>query len=151
MFTALVPFVVILFIAMAAASLLAGRGAAPPDSDEADERLATADDILAARAEFDRMMVRKGLVTSRQLELIRYGTRSPAVVTGMRATGQTLEDYREVELDVMVRKPEGGQFPARQTALVPISALAKVAPGSVVDTYYRAGDETAVAVCVAPE
>jgi hypothetical protein len=117
---------------------------------EADERLATFDDIAAVRAEFDRMMVRKGLVTDEQLMLIRTGTRSRGVVTGMRPTGAVREDFREVELDVMVRRPEGGQFPVHETALVPASALTKVSPGSVIDTYYRSGDESAVAVCVSP-
>ncbi|ORA45385.1 hypothetical protein BST21_17470 [Mycolicibacterium celeriflavum] len=118
--------------------------------DEADERLVTAHDILAARAEFDQMMVRKGLLTRHRLELIRHGIRARAVVTAMRPTGQTLEDYREIELDVMVKKPEGGQFPVRETALVPASALPKVSPGSIIDTYYRSGDESAVAICVSP-
>ena len=50
----------------------------------------------------------------------------------------------------MVRKPGGGQFPAHETALIPASALPKASPGSVIDTYYRSGDESAVAVCVPP-
>jgi len=119
-------------------------------TDEASERLVTTDDIVSARIAFDRMMVRKGLVTDEQLDLIRRGTRSRAVVTGMRATGHAREDHREVELDVMVKRPAGGQFAAHETALIPASALTKVAPGSVVDTYYRLGDESAVAVCVPP-
>jgi hypothetical protein len=53
-------------------------------------------------------------------------------------------------LDVIVRKPGGGQFPAHQTALIPASSLAKVSPGSIIDTYYRSGDESSVAVCVPP-
>lgn len=150
MFTALFAFVFILYIGTTAASLLPAWKLSLVDSGEADERLATADDICAARAEFDRTMVRKGLLTDERLELIRKGIRSRAVVTAMRTTGQVLEDCREVELDVMVRKPGGGQFPARETALVPASALVKVSPGSVIDTYYRPGDETAVAICVAP-
>ena len=68
----------------------------------------------------------------------------------MRNTGGAREDYREVELDLMVSRPEGGQFPAHETALIPASALAEVTPGSVVDAYYRSGDESAVAVCVPP-
>ena len=56
------------------------------------------------------MLVRKGLLTGDQLDLIRNGTKSHAVVTGMRATGTSREDHREVVLDVMVRKPGGGQF-----------------------------------------
>jgi hypothetical protein len=119
-----------------------------PDRDEADERLVTAADMLAVRAVFDGMLVRKGLVTGDQLELIRHGTKSRAVVTGMRPTGAAREDHREVELDVMVRKPGGGQFPAHERALIPVSSLALVSPGSIVDTYYRSGDESAVAVCV---
>jgi hypothetical protein len=116
----------------------------------ARERLSLADDIVAVRSEFDQMLVRKGLATRSELELIRHGTRSRGVVTAMRATGDAREDYREVELDLMVLRPEGGQFPAHETTLIPASALAEVTPGSVVDAYYRSGDESAVAVCVPP-
>jgi hypothetical protein len=123
---------------------------AGPEADEADERLITAADILAVRAAFDQMLVRKGLLTGDQLDLIRHGTKSCAVVTGMRTTGESREDYREVELDVMVRKPGGGQFPAHQRTLIPASSLARVSPCSIIDTFYRCGDESAVAVCVPP-
>jgi hypothetical protein len=116
----------------------------------ARERLSLADDIVAVRSEFDQMLLRKGLATPSQLELIRHGTRSRGVVTAVRATGDAREDYREVELDLMVLRPEGGQFPAHETTLIPASALAKVTPGSIVDAYYRRGDESAVAVCVPP-
>jgi hypothetical protein len=121
-----------------------------PDQEEAGERLATATEMLAVRADFDQMLVSKGLVTGDQIDLIRHGTKSRGVVTGMRTTGASREDYREVELDVMVRKPGGGQFPAHEIALIPASSLAKVAPGSIIDTYYRLGRESAVAVCVSP-
>ncbi|WP_454786366.1 hypothetical protein [Mycobacterium antarcticum] len=114
------------------------------------ERLSLADDMAAVRTAFDQMLVRKGLVTSVQMDLIRNGTKSRCVVTAMRATGAAREDYREVELDLMVRRPAGGQFPAHETALIPESAMTKVAPGSVVDAYYRSSDETAVAVSVPP-
>ena len=116
----------------------------------ARERLSLADDMLAVRATFDQMLVGKGLLTGHQLELIRHGTRSQGVVTGMRATGETREDHREVVLDVMVSRPAGGQFPAHETALVPASSLSKVSPGSVVYTYYRPHDESSVAIAVPP-
>jgi hypothetical protein len=117
---------------------------------DARERLSLADDITAVRSAFDQMLVRKGLVTSAALELIRHGTRAHGVVTAMRATGGAREDYREVELDLMVSRPGGGQFPAHETTLVPMSALGEVGPGSIVDAYYRHGDESVVAVCVPP-
>ncbi|KLI07919.1 hypothetical protein A5731_05055 [Mycolicibacterium conceptionense] len=116
-------------------------------NDEADERLVTLGELVA---EFDHMLVRKGLLTGAQLALIRTGTRSRGIVTGMRTTGVGREDYREVELDLMVSRRGGGQFPVRQRALIPATALAKVSPGNVVETYYRPGDESAVAVCVSP-
>jgi hypothetical protein len=121
-----------------------------PNPSEAEVRLVTVADMPAVRAAFDQMLVRKGLVTGDQLELIRHGTKSLAVVTGMRTTGAAREDHREVELDVMVKKPGGGQFPAHERALIPASSLALVSPGSIIDTYYRSGDESAVAVCVPP-
>lgn len=132
----------------AGALLAAARRArsARPD-DEATERLATIEELIA---EFDHMLIRKGLLTSAQLALIRNGIRSRGIVTGMRPTGESREDYREVELDLMVSRPGGGQFPAHQTALIPASSLRKVTPGSVIDTYFRPGDESAVAVCVSP-
>lgn len=68
----------------------------------------------------------------------------------MRTTGVVREDFREVELDLMVSRTGGGQFAARQTTLIPLSSLHRVFPGSVVDAYYRPGDERTVAVCVSP-
>ena len=112
--------------------------------------LRTMGSMLASRAAFDDMLVRKGLLTGEQLRLIRHGTKSRGIVTGVRPTGASREDHREVIIDVMVRKPEGGQFPAHETALIPASSLAKVSPGSIIDAYYRSGDESAVAVCVPP-
>jgi hypothetical protein len=163
MFTALLPglavddliaigFFVFMVAGTAAALFTKGGPLAEDewDSGEADERLVTASDMLAVRAAFDDMLVRKGLITDDQLHLIRHGTKSRGVVTGMRTTGVSRDDHREVVLDVMVRKPGGGQFPAHETALIPASSLAKVSPGSIVDAYYRSGDEYAVAVCVPP-
>jgi len=116
----------------------------------AREQLSLADDMAAVRSAFDQMLLHKGLLTHQQLDLIRNGTKARGVVTAMRATGGAREDFREVELDLMVRKPSGGQFPAHETALVPESALNEVAPGCVIDAYYRSGDESSVAVCVPP-
>lgn len=150
-----IAFVMFLLVATSFAYLIPDRDgpvAVPTgaDVDEADERLATLDDMAAIRAEFDRMLIAKGLVTNGQIELIRHGTKSRAVVTGMRTTGHAREDFREVELDVMVNRPGGGQFAAHERALIPESAITKVTPGSIVDTYYRSTDESAVAVCVSP-
>lgn len=124
----------------------AARRSARAD-DETDERLVTLEELVD---EFDHMLIRKGLMTGTQLALIRTGARSHGIVTGLRATGMTREDYREVELDLMVSRRGGGQFPVRQRTLIPVSALPKVAPGSVIDAYYRPGDEHSVAVCVSP-
>jgi hypothetical protein len=68
------------------------------------------------------------------------------VVVGLRLTGEVSAGRREVELDVMVSRPGGGQFPARETTLIPESALASFTPGSIIDMFYRPEDESAVAV-----
>ena len=148
----LIVFLVLLAVAAALAGPLTDPPRAGTDlvSVQDSGRPVLADDMAAVRAAFDRMLLRKGLITAAQLALIRHGTRCRGIITGMRATGGAREDYREVELDLMVSKPEGGQFPARETTLVPESALAEVSPGSVVDAYYRLGDESTVAVCVPP-
>jgi hypothetical protein len=115
--------------------------------DEATERLMTIEELVTA---FDEMLIRQGLMTGGQLALIRHGTHGVGVVTGMHATGTAREDFREVELDLMVTRPGGGQFPARETALIPATSLRKVSPGSVIDAYYRPGDESTIAVFVSP-
>lgn len=74
--------------------------------------------------------------------------KSRGVVVGVRLTGEVSAHRREVELDIIVSRPEGGQFPAQETTLIPESALADFTPGSIIDMYYRPGDESAVAVCV---
>ncbi|WP_194163665.1 hypothetical protein [Mycolicibacterium sp. P1-5] len=114
------------------------------------KRLSLADDVIAVRASADHTLLRQGALTHDQLDLIRFGTRSRGVVTGMRATGREREDYREVELDLMVARPGGGQFPAQEVTLVPEAALPKVSPGSIIDTYYLPEDESAIAVCLRP-
>ncbi len=72
--------------------------------------------------------------------------RSRGVIVGLRLTGDFTADCHEVELDLMVTRPDGGQFPAHETTLIPESSLANFTPGSIVDTYYRPGDESSVAV-----
>ncbi|KRE34456.1 hypothetical protein ASG82_19580 [Mycobacterium sp. Soil538] len=74
--------------------------------------------------------------------------RSRGVVVGLRCTGEVSDDCREVELDVIVSRTDGGQFAARAIALIPESALGDFTPGAIIDTYYRPGDETSVAVRV---
>ncbi|MCG7611206.1 hypothetical protein BA059_14885 [Mycolicibacterium sp. (ex Dasyatis americana)] len=138
---------VLCLLGTGAALAAARRARCARPNDEADERLVTLRELVA---EFDHMLVRKGLLTGAQVALIRTGTRSRGIVTGVRATGAIREDYREVELDLMVSRYGGGQFPVCQRAMIPATALAKVSPGNVIDTYYRPGDESTVAVCVAP-
>lgn len=116
----------------------------------AREHLSLPDEMAVVRAAFDQMLVGKGLLTVQQLELTRTGSRCRAVITAARPTGRAREDYREVELDLMVSRPLGGQFAAHEVTLVPVSALGELCPGATVDVYYRRGDETAVAVCVPP-
>ncbi|MGH3724028.1 MAG: hypothetical protein ACRDUS_07845 [Mycobacterium sp.] len=123
-------------------ALLSGRRNPPihPD-EEADERLITIEEFAA---EFDQLLIRKRLLTGVQREVIGGGTRSCGVVTGLSATGPG----REVLLDLMVTRPDGSQFPVRETAVIPPSALPKMAPGSVIDAYYRPSDHSIIAVRV---
>ncbi|WP_445165339.1 hypothetical protein ACTXG7_15555 [Mycolicibacterium sp. Dal123E01] len=114
------------------------------------KQLSLADDAIAVRAATDHALLRQGVLTHDQLDVIRFGTRSCGVVTGMRPTGRERADHCEVELDLMVTRPGGGQFPAREITLVAEAALTKVSPGSIIDTYYLPDDESAVAVCVPP-
>ncbi|MGA5466369.1 hypothetical protein [Mycobacterium sp. NPDC050041] len=151
--TLLIPSVGALCVAVAAMLLPAGsrrpagcRCAEAPA--ESEERLISVDEIDTVCAAFDQMLIDKGLLTTDQFDTIRRGTRSRGVVTAMRTTGEAREDYREVELDLMVSRRDGGQFPVQETTLVPASSLDRVSPGSVIVTYYR--DESSVAVCVPP-
>lgn len=78
--------------------------------------------------------------------VLRRAARARAVITGMRETGTDYDHLLEVELDLMVSRPEGGQFPAHELALIPAAALCRVEPGCVVEAYYRRADDTVIAV-----
>ncbi|MBX7434321.1 hypothetical protein JDV09_19790 [Mycobacterium sp. Y57] len=80
----------------------------------------------------------------------RAVVRSRGVVVAVRLTGAARADCREVELDVMVSRPEGGQFAARETTLIPENSLGWFTPGRVIDMFYRPDDESSVAVRIPP-
>ncbi|MBA0046044.1 hypothetical protein [Mycobacterium sp. NPDC050853] len=123
-------------------AVLSGRRNTPVHpKEEADERLVTIEEFTA---EFDHLLIRKRLLTEARRAAIGEGTRSRGVVTGLSVTGPG----REVQLDLMVTRPDGGQFPARETAVIPASTLPKMAPGSVIDAYYRPSDHSIIAVRV---
>lgn len=128
--TMLIPLAGVFCVAVAAL-LLSPNGCRGGDvsSPEDTERLITEDEIDSARSVF---------------------VRTRGVITAVRAIADRGADYREIELDVMVSRRGGGQFPASETAVVPAGSLAQVGPGSVVVAYYRADDETSVAVCLPP-
>ena len=54
---------------------------------QARDRLSLADDVVAVRAAVGHTLVRRALLSQDQLDLIRYGTRSCAVVTAVRTAG----------------------------------------------------------------
>ncbi|WP_143695550.1 hypothetical protein [Williamsia sp. 1135] len=110
--------------------------------------LTLADDMIAARAAFDHMLIRKGLTTTEKIDLVRRGNRSQGVVTAVRVTGDVIEDHRKITVDLMVSKTDGGQFAARETAYIPATSVASVAPGSVIAVYYRPADESTIAITV---
>ena len=68
---AFLMFILFLFFGIAATLLLPDHEVTlvDPVTTEADERLATTEDMVAIRLEFDRMLVGKGLVTNGQLRL----------------------------------------------------------------------------------
>jgi hypothetical protein len=114
------------------------------------EQLRLADDLTAVRTAFDPMLLTRGLLTDREVDLIRYGVKTTGVVTGARVTDVMREDHRELVVDLMVTRPGGGQFPAHEITFVPASALPTIEPGSVIDVHYRPGQESEVALCVPP-
>ena len=87
-----------------------------------------------------RCCVGKGLLTGDQLE--PDPARHPVARRRHRRcgrTGETREDHREVELDVMVQQARRRAVPGTRDRADPGFALAKVSPAASIDTYYRAG------------
>ncbi|CAN3128979.1 hypothetical protein ACNUDN_13705 [Mycobacterium sp. smrl_JER01] len=74
--------------------------------------------------------------------------RARGVVVALRPVGDFDAECPEVEIDVMVRRPDGGQFATRHTVRVPGSSLDRFVPGSVVDIFYHPGDDASAAVWV---
>lgn len=76
--------------------------------------------------------------------------RSHGVIVAARPTGRGRRGRREMELDIMVSRPDGGQFAIREMARIPAVLAAEFTPGAVVDICYRPGDESSVFIAHRP-
>ncbi|MBZ2196519.1 hypothetical protein [Occultella gossypii] len=108
-----------------------------------------ADSSDAAQAALNDYLVGKGLITPQDLDVARRGVRTSAVVTAATPTGQVRDGHTQLQLDVLVARPDGSQYPVTQRLFVPASQLSRVHVGSRVATFVLPEDEQRVSVGLA--
>lgn len=86
----------------------------------------TGDSVLAALSGRNSAAFRNALVG--------VGT-----VTATRPTGMTLNDQPELRIDLMVEGADGGVFPSYARAVVPMTDVAMIKPGTVLPVRYLPG------------
>ncbi|CAM3533253.1 hypothetical protein OCAE111667_14365 [Occultella aeris] len=97
----------------------------------------------------DEYLVARGLVTASDLDVSRRGVRTSALVTAATPTGQVRDGHTQLQLDVLVARPDGSRYPVTQRLFVPASQLPRVHVGSRVATFVLPEDEQLISVGLA--
>ncbi|TDE93886.1 hypothetical protein EXU48_10430 [Occultella glacieicola] len=100
------------------------------------------------QAAFNAVMVRHGLTDPAALEVAARGAVTTGVVTGLHPTGQVREDHSEVEVQLLVTRPDGSRYPATKTSFVPPTAIEAVQVGRIVELRVLPWDEQRIALAL---
>jgi hypothetical protein len=106
-------------------------------------------DQAALQAAYNMQMVASGVTTQSMLDITQNGVRANGVVLSAQPTGNIINGYGEMTLQIKVTRPEyGGQFETTINKAIPQNMLAGVQPGSVIEVYYMPGNESKIAIGV---
>ncbi|WP_154795271.1 hypothetical protein [Occultella kanbiaonis] len=97
---------------------------------------------------FNAVMVRRGLTAPEAIEVAERGVPTTGVVTALVPTGRVREGHTEMEVQLLVNRPDGSQYPATKTSFVPQSAITAVQVGRVVQMRVLPWDEQRIALAL---
>jgi len=99
------------------------------------------------QAAFEKQMIAQGLLSQESLDIARNGTKTQGVVLSSSPTGNIVNGWGEMSLDVRVTRPNNsGTFDTTVIKAIPPAMLAKVLPGAVLNVYYMSYNEQKIVI-----
>ncbi|MGQ4598010.1 hypothetical protein [Nocardia sp. R6R-6] len=106
-------------------------------------------DASAAQHAINESLIRKGITTAHKLDIAERGIATQAVVQSLSVTGMIRDGYSEVELGLVVTRPDGSTFATRVTKFLAPSTVGQVQVGRIVRAHYLPENESEVVIALA--
>ncbi|MGK8521156.1 hypothetical protein ACRS6B_06155 [Nocardia asteroides] len=105
-------------------------------------------DASAAQHAMNESLIRKGMTTRHKLDIAERGIATQAVVQSLSVTGTIRAGHSEVELGLVVTRPDGSTFATRVTKFLAPGSVAQVQVGRVLRAHYLPGNESEVVIAL---
>ncbi|MBB5937944.1 hypothetical protein [Streptomyces zagrosensis] len=105
-------------------------------------------DAAQAQAVLDQEQVRRGLTTPETLDVAERGTAAQAVVRSLDVSGVVRDGYPQLDITLVVTRPDGTTFETEVQKFLPPHAVQLVQVGRVIRVLYLPGDESRIALAL---
>ncbi|MBF6164226.1 hypothetical protein IU486_05475 [Streptomyces gardneri] len=105
-------------------------------------------DASAAQHAINESLIRKGMTTRHKLDIAERGIATQAVVQSLSVTGTIREGHSEVELGLVVTRPDGSTFATRVTKFLAPAGVGQVQVGRVLRAHYLPEKESEVVIAL---
>ncbi|MGW5376010.1 hypothetical protein ACWESM_11250 [Nocardia sp. NPDC003999] len=105
-------------------------------------------DAAAAQHAMNESLIRKGMTTRHKLDIAERGIATQAVVQSLSVTGNIRDGHSEVELGLVVTRPDGSSFATRVTKFLAPASVGHVQVGRVLRAHYLPENESEVVIAL---
>ncbi|MFD8243868.1 hypothetical protein [Nocardia sp. NPDC059691] len=105
-------------------------------------------DAAAAQHAMNESLIRKGITTRHKLDIAERGIATQAVVQSLSVTGNIRDGHSEVELGLVVTRPDGSSFATRVTKFLAPASVGHVQVGRVLRAHYLPENESEVVIAL---
>ncbi|MFI5536669.1 hypothetical protein ACIA5H_09785 [Nocardia sp. NPDC051900] len=105
-------------------------------------------DAAAAQHAMNESLIRKGITTRHKLDIAERGIATQAVVQSLSVTGNIRDGHSEVELGLVVTRPDGSSFATRVTKFLAPASVGRVQVGRVLRAHYLPENESEVVIAL---
>ncbi|MEU1547523.1 hypothetical protein [Nocardia sp. NPDC005745] len=105
-------------------------------------------DASAAQRAMNESLIRKGITTRHKLDIAERGIATQAVVQSLSVTGAIRDGHSEVELGLVVTRPDESSFTTRVTKFLAPASVAQVQVGRILRAHYLPENESEVVIAL---
>ncbi|WP_327110901.1 hypothetical protein OHB12_24220 [Nocardia sp. NBC_01730] len=105
-------------------------------------------DASAAQQALNESLIRKGITTQHKLDIAERGIATQAVVRSLSVTGTIRDGHSEVELGLVVTRPDGLSFATRVTKFLAPGSVGQVQVGRILRAHYLPENESEVVIAL---